>query len=69
MKYKRIYEKDGVTLKGYECDKVFIKVEYYDVTSYGNWHKDYVVDELKEKGYASRFETLKEAKEYIERYL
>lgn len=67
MKYKRIYLNDE--LIGYKCEKANIEIYWYDITPSGNWHKDYIVPELKKIGKASRFETLKEAKQYIEMYL
>lgn len=71
MKFKKIYEEFsyGKELKGYECEKAYIEIYCYDITKNGNFHKDYIVDKLKEKGYPSRFSTLKEAKSFIERCL
>lgn len=71
MKYKKIYEKRsyGRELIGYKCEKAFIEINTYDVTARGNFHKDYIVKELNKIGKASRFDTLKEAKESIEKYL
>lgn len=68
---KKIYKEYsyGKQLEGYDYNGVVISINYYDVTRRGNWHKDYVVPELKEKGLASRFETLKEAKAYIDEKL
>ena len=70
-KYERVY-KDlgyGKELVAYKSNDVLIEIYNYDITANGNFHKDYIVPKLKELGYASRFETLKEAKEYIERYI
>lgn len=71
MKYKRIYKetKNGKELLGYKSDKAYIEIYYYDITKDGNFHKDYVVNELKLIGKESRFSTLKDAKETIEKYL
>ena len=71
MKYERIYEERsyGKELVGYKCQKAFIEINTYDVTTRGNFHKDYIVEELNKIGKASRFDTLKEAKQNIEKYL
>ena len=57
MKYIRVYE--GNVLTGYQCEKGFIEIHYYDVTFSGNFHKDYYANGL-------RFSKLKDAKKEIE---
>lgn len=64
---KKIYENGD--LVGWNYKGILIKINYYDITYYGNWHKDYIVDKLANIGKASRFETLKECKEYIDKYI
>lgn len=58
MKYKRVYECG--TLAAYECEKGRIEIYYFNVTMWGNFHKDYIVNGI-------RFSTLKEAKQELER--
>ena len=74
MKYKRIYQEFsyGKELIGYQCEKAFIKIEYEfngAGSLLGTTKKWYHVEDLKKIGEASCFDTLKEAKECIEKCL
>ena len=61
MKYQRIYE--GGTLSGYSCKLGTIEVNYHDITPSGNYRKDYRITKF---GKTTVFETLKEAKSWME---
>lgn len=69
MKYTRIYENYsyGKELVAYECEKGRIDVHNYDVTASGTFHRDYIIKAFEGTEKASRFDTLKEAKAYLER--
>lgn len=74
MKYTKVYKEFsyGKELVGYQCTKAYIEIEceFKGIGSLlGNTKKWYHINELKEKGLASCFDTLKEAKENIEKYL
>lgn len=64
MTYKRIYENGE--LVSYESEAGKIELNYYDVTSSGYFHKDYIVPALRNAGKPCRFSTLKEAKKALE---
>lgn len=71
-KLKRIYEEYSNRRKeliGYDYNGIIIEVDYSESNSYSNpWKKDgYIIPILKKLGKASYFETLKEAKEYIDK--
>lgn len=69
---KRIYDTRsyGKELIGYEYNGYYIYIEETLTRgSYGNSKKWYHCDNLKEINKASCFDTLKECKEYIDKYL
>lgn len=71
---KRIYRENSNGTReviGYDYEGVMIEVNYSDSRSYYNpWRKDgYLVPQLKEILGWCYFETLKVAKEYIDKYL
>ena len=72
---KRLYDthQNGTKeLKGYDYNGIIIDVDYaFSTRSYlGQWIRSgYRVEKLKEIGKPSWFQTLKEAKEYIDKYL
>lgn len=71
---KRLYRENSNGTKeliGYDYDGIIIDIDYTDSRSYYNpWRKDgYLVQQLKPILGWCFFETLKEAKEYINKYL
>lgn len=71
---KKIYKEEDngtKTLVAYDYNGVVIELDYTESNSYYHpWKRDgYIVPKLKEVGKASWHETLKEAKEWIDKYL
>lgn len=67
MKYTRIYQENkyGKELAGYQCEKGYIEIEY-DVTLRGAFSKWFTIPAFKGTGKTAVFNTLKEAKRYLE---
>ena len=70
---KKIYEEDENEKKliGYDYNGIKIEIDYTESNSYYHpWKRcGYLVPQLKEVGKASWHETLKEAKEWIDKYI
>lgn len=65
MKYEKVYLMGMID--GYKCEKGYIEKHCYSVTPSGNYQCDYRVKVLEQAGRASVFDTLKEAKEALEK--